>query len=721
MKKVLFLLMAAFAWFQANAVDPNVNYIEQWGRLKLGGSKGIQLCNDKGEAIQLKGWSSFGNYKENCLGSSSDLQWMKQQGANCVRIARYINGGFDDSQIKDWMAKTANEGMYCIIDWHILEAANGNGKPGSYTSQAQSFFTMVANEVKTKGYRHVIYELCNEPSGCGWSDIKSYSEQLINTITAIDVNKPIIIVGTPNWDQYIYSQVASTGNLIKTDKAGVMYAFHLYANEPAHVGLESSEFIPASSVVPIFVSEWGLSSAQPEKRMSYDDVNTAFAQTFMSHCSGQGGCGQIVSWINWSYGFKSEGASTFREKCNGQLSPSGKWIVELLGGDVDLKQKPTLCYGGDCYTLSSSSEEQILNLGNYNENPDVEKGTWAGSSGVTYYDANNTNEEGYDPEDSKDYNEKEILNYCLLDNGECPEGGYRDVLKCYAGRDWCDFRSYECVDLTMTRLLTNWGSGYYKLGWVSSGEWLLYTFDVQDAGYYSMQMAINNKKQPTPYKGDKPCSVAGALECNKETGKCTSHDGFGFDLTLVEHASQKFMVDLDASTETQEAEMPYSLFFPCVKETVDDEEVDNDDDHVWCYTGGDTLGKTTSNYGILFKEPGKYTIRLSFPNGHLGLGGLRFTYEKPWTGEGYPEEIVSVAKVLNDVESIVFPTVVADGVINVAAEGPANVKIFSLVGAEVYSASIEGASKLNVNLPSGVYSVEVASAEGSKFAKIIVK
>ena len=117
---------------------------------------------------------------------------------------------------------------------------------------------------------------------------------------------------------------------------------------------------------------------------------------------------------------------------------------------------------------------------------------------------------------------------------------------------------------------------------------------------------------------------------------------------------------------------------------------------------------------------------MSFPNGHVGIGGLRFTYEKPYTGEGYPEEInnldgTSVEKILNNTESIVYPSVVADGIINVAAEGKADVKIFNLIGAEVYSASIEGASKLAINLAAGVYNVEVASAEGSKFAKIIVK
>lgn len=705
MKKVLFLLMAAFSWLQASAADASTNYIEQWGRLKL---VGIQLSSDKGEAIQLKGWSSFGFYGENCVRTANDLESMKGAGANCVRIARYLTdyGSIDDNGIKNWMSWTAEKGMYCIIDWHILEAANKNGKPGAYTDQAKSFFTMVANEVKNKGYKHIIYELCNEPSGCGWGDIKSYAETIINTITSIDVNKPIVIVGTPNWDQYIYSQVASTGNLIKTDKAGVMYAFHLYANEAAHVGLESSEFLPASTRVPIFVSEWGLSSAQPELRASYDDVNTSFAKTFLRHCQGLDGCGQIVSWMNWSYGSKKEGASTFIDKCDGALSPSGKFIQEMLGGK--LEPVVTACYGGLCFKLDAESEDATLDLGFYDDNPDKKDGDMASGSGITYYDANNTDEEGYTKATATTYDEKEVI---MAENKN--SGVEREVLKCYAGRDWCNFRTDECVDVTDACIEGNWSSGLHNLGWICAGEWLLYTFDVKDPGYYSIQMAV--------CAGEKLSGI-GDMKCDDESGECVATGAGGFILTLKDHASQTFMVDLKKSTPTEEVAMSAEQFAPYVDAPVNGKAPKDENDKVWCYTGDPDFGAARTYDGILFKEPGKHVVKLSFPYGHQGIGGLRFTYEKAWTGEGYPEEIItSVDKVANDAEAVVYPSLVEDGAITVAAEGQAVVKIFNLVGAEVYNASINGTSKLSINLAKGVYNVEVASAEGSKFAKIVVK
>ena len=50
MKKLLFLLMVAFACFQVNAEDYSTkNYIEQWGRLQI---KNKQICSESGEAVE---------------------------------------------------------------------------------------------------------------------------------------------------------------------------------------------------------------------------------------------------------------------------------------------------------------------------------------------------------------------------------------------------------------------------------------------------------------------------------------------------------------------------------------------------------------------------------------------------------------------------------------------------------------------------------------------
>lgn len=132
MKKVFLLCAMAASTMFANAFDASHNYIEEWGNLTL---KGVQLSSSKtGKAVQLKGWSSFGNYDENCVKSGTDIQRMKGMGANVVRLAKYFktNGGYGEytiDQIKTLMAAAEANGMYCVVDWHILEAAGNNGNP----------------------------------------------------------------------------------------------------------------------------------------------------------------------------------------------------------------------------------------------------------------------------------------------------------------------------------------------------------------------------------------------------------------------------------------------------------------------------------------------------------------------------------------------------------------------------------------------------------------
>jgi len=74
-------------------------------------------------------------------------------------------------------------------------------------------------------YDNVLYEICNEPNGgTSWSDIKSYAEEVIEVIRSNDKDG-IIIVGTPNWSQYV-DQAAE--NPI-TGYDNIMYTLHFYA------------------------------------------------------------------------------------------------------------------------------------------------------------------------------------------------------------------------------------------------------------------------------------------------------------------------------------------------------------------------------------------------------------------------------------------------------------------------------------------------------------
>ena len=202
--------------------------------------------------------------------------------------------------------------MYAIIDWHILS----DGNPMTYKNEAKEFFAEMAQ--KYKNSKAVIYEICNEPNGnISWSkDVKPYAEEIINTIRTYDSNA-IILVGNPQWDQDLDSVVADrlSGN-------NIMYTCHFYAG--THTQWLRDKITNAlNNGIPIFVSEWGTSSADGNGGVFTDETNRWL--NYMAD--------KKISWCNWSLCDKNEtsaalnqGANASDGLSNSELSDSGKIV-----------------------------------------------------------------------------------------------------------------------------------------------------------------------------------------------------------------------------------------------------------------------------------------------------------------------------------------------------------------------------------------------------------
>ena len=225
--------------------------------------KGTQLVDKNGQPFQIHGVSThglqwFGQYNNKAAYQTLRDDW----GANAIRLAMYVDEGgyYSDrngmkKKVTDGVQYATELGMYAIIDWHLL-----NVNPKNYTSEARSFFKEMAQ--KYKNYDNVIYEICNEPSNCPWSDIKSYATEVIQTIRAYDKDA-IIIVGTPTW-----SQLGNQGHTYEPADdpirgySNLMYAFHFYASESSHNQWLTAKIGTAiDKGLPVFVSEFGLSEA----------------------------------------------------------------------------------------------------------------------------------------------------------------------------------------------------------------------------------------------------------------------------------------------------------------------------------------------------------------------------------------------------------------------------------------------------------------------------
>ena len=102
----------------------------------------------------------------------------------------------------------------------------------------------------------MIYEICNEPNGgTSWQDIKNYANEIIPVIRQYDKDA-VILVGTPNWSQYVDQALADS----ISGYENIMYTFHFYAathRDDMRQNVQNA----VNSGLPVFVSEFGICDA----------------------------------------------------------------------------------------------------------------------------------------------------------------------------------------------------------------------------------------------------------------------------------------------------------------------------------------------------------------------------------------------------------------------------------------------------------------------------
>ena len=323
MKKIMLILLAFVlpcSFLQLFAQSPiSIN-----GKLKL---IGTQLSSECGNPVQLRGISSHGpQWFGKCISKKTAISALSADwGSDIVRLAMYVeeSGYLSDPEYwKTWIDlavdKIGENGMYCIIDWHILS----DGDPFTNIAASKDFWAYMSAKHANK--KHVIYEICNEPNGVQWPRIKAYADTIIPIIRANDPDK-IIIVGTPSWSG---SPLSIVGNeLAGANAYNVMYSFHFYATSHAWMIPNLKKAIGS---IPIFCTEWGTSSSSGN-----GSINTQVTDQFMDIFSGNNPSGNIISWCNWSFSDAEEtSAALVSGSCSdadwNNTTPSGKKVKTLI-------------------------------------------------------------------------------------------------------------------------------------------------------------------------------------------------------------------------------------------------------------------------------------------------------------------------------------------------------------------------------------------------------
>ena len=290
---------------------------------------GTQLCDEAGNPVQLRGISTHGiGWFPQFVNEECFKQLHEEWNVNVVRLAMYTaenNGYCTDGDkeslkqlVKDGVTYATNQGLYVIIDWHILSDNN----PNTYKEESKAFFKEMS--AAYKDYTNVIYEICNEPNGgTSWKEIKTYAEEVIGVIRENDEDA-IIIVGTPNWSQYVDQAAADP----ITTSGNIMYALHFYAATHKE-DLRKQMVNAVNNGLPVFVTEYGICDASGNGGIDEGQAN-AWVKAMDEHG---------ISYVAWNLSNKNETSAIISSNSNkvsgfgkDDLSASGKWVYEMLTG-----------------------------------------------------------------------------------------------------------------------------------------------------------------------------------------------------------------------------------------------------------------------------------------------------------------------------------------------------------------------------------------------------
>jgi endoglucanase len=145
-----------------------------------------------------------------------------------------------------------------------------------------------------------------------WSEVKTYSEEIIRTIRAIDEDN-IILVGNPHWDQDVH---VVADNPI-TGYTNIMYTLHFYAATHKQWLRDRADYALQKGL-PVFVSECAGMESSGDGAIDTEEWN-AWLQWMDS---------RQLSWAAWSVSDKDESCSMILSPA----SPATGW------SDADLKE-----------------------------------------------------------------------------------------------------------------------------------------------------------------------------------------------------------------------------------------------------------------------------------------------------------------------------------------------------------------------------------------------
>lgn len=258
--------------------------VEKNGHLQV---IGTDLCNEKGEPVQLMGMSMPMIMKQPEFVTRNTFQALAYDWkCDVVRLAidvgeNYCYEGTEEN--KAFICKAADlaieTGMYFILDWHGLQS--GDPLAEEY-SGAGDFFDYFSK--KYAGVPNIIYEVFNEPNGnITWAgNVKPYAENMIDIIRANDPDS-VIVVGCCTWSQDVNECADDPINA-----ENIMYTLHFYSGTHKQSLRDKAQYALDKGIA-LFATEWGMTT-----HTGSDGIFVEESEIWLDFLKNNN-----ISWTNW--------------------------------------------------------------------------------------------------------------------------------------------------------------------------------------------------------------------------------------------------------------------------------------------------------------------------------------------------------------------------------------------------------------------------------------